>query len=388
MCTSRLNGKNTSGVDSGSTGQLSSTHPPSGQAVRSVIPTSLWTPEHKTQPPSTSSLTAKDSPMDLSNKKHEPVCHPQVSRNTWFGTATERHPVEELRTSEALDLTLPAPKLSFTELNIPCRKPVTKDESNPCDSKQVAQPGGSKEKQSRCNQKSAAFSGQNFTISGQNVVDKVLESLYYHMNTQNATAGDTKTCRVRSSGMAMKRKDEQKSAPASHPKVSVPAQCASIESKNVAAHKQFTRPPDGSSVRMKHDDIPTVSTTLKVSDIKPSMTFGEIQETLIRRAVEAPGSLLGGSVRRFSTGSASRAAAVARSTASACRRAASVSDTTITQNAPSKTYGNVDAVRKEGLGGELLHFDFYKLAFNGDVVDCRILPVHEKHLTATRFVFM
>ena len=285
----------------------------------------------------------------------------------------------ESRTSEALDLTLPTPKLSFTELNIPCRKPVTKDESKSCDSKLVAQPGGSKEKQSRCNQKS----GQNFTISGQNVVDKVLESLYYHMNTQNATGGDTKTCRVRSSASAMKRKDaQQKSAPTSHPKVSVPARCDSTES---TAHKQFTRPPDGSNVRMKHDHIPAVSTTLKVSEIKPSMTFGEIQETLIRRAVEAPGSLLGGSVRRFSTGSASRAAAVARSTASACRRAASVSDTTITQNAPSKTY--VDVGREEGLVGELLHFDFCKLAFNDDVVDCRILPVHEKQATIFYIVY-
>ena len=290
--------------------------------------------------------------MDLSNKKHEPVSRPQVSRNTWFGTASERHPVAESRTSEALDLTLPAPKLSFTELNIPCRKPLAKDESKSCDSKLVAPPGGSKEKPSRCSQKSAAFSGQNFTISGQNVVDKVLESLYYHMNTQNATGGDTKTCRVRSSASAMKRKDaQQKNAPASHPKVSVPPQSDSTESTNIAAHKQFARPPDGSNVKMKHDHIPAVSTTLNVSEIKPSMTFGEIQETLIRRAVEAPGSLLGGSVRRFSTGSASRAAAVARSTASACRRTASVSDTTITQNAPSKTYGNVDAGCK-GLGGE------------------------------------
>lgn len=374
MCTSRLN-DNTKTRDERDVGRDSSPHQHDGHVARSSALTPPWTPKYEGPPsvtcPPSPSLTAKDSPMDLSNKKHENACPLQMSPKTWRGAASAESPlVDDSRISEALDLTVPSSKPLFTELNIPCRKPVTKHSSKPHDSKTMVPPSGPKEKHSRCgsSQKPAAeFSRQNFTISGQNVVDKVLESLYYHMNSQNATGDNVKTCSVRSSRSAMKLKESQhKNSLGVLQKVSLgsePNRGDTTESINRQAsiHKQYTRPADvstGHGVKTNYglDHGPAASTTFKVGDIKPSMTFGEIQETLIRRAVEAPASLYTGSMRRSSTGNASRAEAMSRFGAGLSRRAASTSDTPIAQNAPSKTRGNTETSFKEESTGKSCYY--------------------------------
>ena len=276
---------------------------------------------------------AKDSPMDLSNKNQDRVFGQQVSNKTWRGFAATAN---DSRVAVALDLTVPSSKSSFTQLNIPFRQPFAKDKSKPRDDKPVLPPGVCKDIHSWSGNRqkpAAAFTGQNFTISGQNVVDKVLESLYYHMNSQKATGDDAKACNVRSSSTKLKENNKHKSSVAVPQKTSLLCseddRSDAIDSVNrhTSVRSKYTRPAEvDCCVRTEYsnvDDKPTTSSTFSVGDIKPSMTFGEIQETLIRRAVEAPGSLLTGNNRRFSTGSTSLAASLCRSSAGLRRRTVS-----------------------------------------------------------------
>ena len=300
---------------------------------------------------------AKDSPMDLSNKNHECVFGRQASNKTWRGFAAAAN---DSRVGVALDLTVPSSKPLFTQLNVPFRQPFAKDKSKPHDDTPVLRPSVCKEIHS-CSgnrQKPAdAFTGQNFTISGQNVVDKVLESLYYHMNSQKATGDEAKACNVRTSTTKLKENKHKSSvvAPQKTSLCSEDDRSDAIQSTNrhTSVRSRCARPAEvDGCVRTEYSDLednPAMSSTFSVADIKPSMTFGEIQETLIRRAVESPGSLLAGTSRRFSTGSTSLAASLCKSMAGVCRRTVSTSG----DQAAAKY--DVETSFKKEAGGELDH---------------------------------